>query len=805
MRIFLDLPMTAMPRGFSFVKGQRHAVIMAKAEYELVEGELVLGSAELEDAAKLTLEADDPAGEPDVALVKSSEQAPTKPKADVLLFGTAYAPGGAEAAGVRTLLRVSRSSGEAVIEKEIDVVGDRVWMSDGTRGDILPFTSMPMTWERAFGGPGDKLNPAGVGRRGDPLPNLERPDRPVESRDAKIEPTCYAAVNPAWKPRCDKLGSYGADYVEKYWPWMPGDFDWSHFNTAPDDQQVEGFLVGDETIEMRHLVEGHETFRTKLAGDRLRAFVLIRERDGSETFREVELVIDTLTIMPDEKRVSVVWRGQTEARSLKLLEFEHLMLVREKLDDADRGPAFFRERLQNFMDHPYEAMLSPEALDETKAALAAAEDAKKQAETAQAEAEAKRAEADKRIDEVLAEAKEKGVDIEDPRTKPKEVPASRYDMVNDSIAAIDRAIDAMETRDAEAFAETIAETRRKRDELQAQRGTLKAEFQRPTPAELEEAARSGTPMHNRDLSYVDASGASLAGLDLTGGFLLETVFRDAHLGGAVFTDAIVLQTSFAGANLAGADLARVAAAESDFRGADLSGAQLEGTVFAESPVDGCRMSGAKVTSAVLQEANLAGCDLSGANGERAVFFGADLTGAVLDDASLTTTVFQNAVLEDASLFRADLRNSLLGGVRASRACLVAADLRKASFILDADLTDADLRLINGPEASFQGATLTDAWFGGAELTRSVFAESKLIGTEMVCVNAPMSDFADAFIHDADFTHSNLFRSIFDRSEMLRLHLEGASLFQSGFCESEIDTVWLADTNLKRTLLEDTPR
>ncbi len=799
MRIWPDMPMTAMPRGFSFQKGKRYAVIMAKTEYALEEGVLGPGPEALDEAVKILLDADDPAGDPAAGLIKASEQAPTRPKADVLLMGSAYAPRGEPVAGVRTLLRVTRSSGEVVVNKEIDVVGDRIWLADGTRSAIEPFTKMPLGWDRAFGGPGDAWNPAGRGRRGNELPNLEVPDEPVATRDAKTRPICYGAINPAWRPRRDKLGSYGPDYIEKHWPWLPGDFDWSHFNAAQEDQQVEGFLRGDETIELRHLHPEHEEFKTRLPGERCRAFALIRGRDGSEEFREIELVMDTLTILPDEGKVAVCWRGQTEARSLKLLEFEQLMLVREKLGEPDKGLAHFRQRLQRCIDKPHEVFLPPTIAEDINDAMQTAENAKADAEAARVDGEAKAAEAMKKVEEQRETLKEQGIELPEPPEQ--EVPPSRYDIVNDAVAMLDRGIAMIREISGTQGAEQIAELEQKKVELENARPALKAEHPRPTRDELEAAARAGEPMHNRDLSHVDFRGARLAGLDLAGSLLDHTDFTDADLSNATFRACMMVSTKLRGATLHGADFRGATVVEVDFDGADLSGTNLAKVSLVGSTLKSTRFVEARLEEALLIDLDLNGVDFTRCEGSRALLFGSKLAGATFDHADLRSAILMNASLEDASFFAADLRKATFCGVKAARASFVASDMQRANLNLKADFTKADFRLIQGANATFQSSTLDDAWLGGADLTRATIAEASLRGTEFVCVHAPGSDFSDAILEDTDMTYSNLFRCVFDRAEITRVHLEGASLFQSGFCETVFDTVYLADTNLKRTMLE----
>jgi uncharacterized protein YjbI with pentapeptide repeats len=72
-----------------------------------------------------------------------------------------------------------------------------------------------------------------------------------------------------------------------------------------------------------------------------------------------------------------------------------------------------------------------------------------------------------------------------------------------------------------------------------------------------------------DRTY-DFSGASLAGTDFSGSFLIAD-FRGADLAGALFTNCNVKTCDFRDANLAGASFASSAIDAADFRGANLSG------------------------------------------------------------------------------------------------------------------------------------------------------------------------------------------------------------------------------------------
>lgn len=140
---------------------------------------------------------------------------------EVILLGSAKAPGGARQLEVALTVADQR--------RTLSVSGDRSW--DTTSGQVTeaaPFASMPLSWERAFGGtqevwltPDTKvelphaLNPAGRGFDPRPqiqglargvytadsyprwedqhtLPNVEAPDRRVTSPEDDPPPTCWA-------------------------------------------------------------------------------------------------------------------------------------------------------------------------------------------------------------------------------------------------------------------------------------------------------------------------------------------------------------------------------------------------------------------------------------------------------------------------------------------------------------------------------------------------------------------------------------------------------------------------------------
>jgi hypothetical protein len=192
-----------------------------------------------------------------------------KQRTDVLLNGHAYAPHGQPVTSLLVALRAHS------IAKTLQVTGDRIW-EDGLPGSLgapQPFTKMPITYERAFGGfdrhsedPKDHRleprNPIGTGfavhrahLAGQRAPNVGLPDQPTL-------PAGFGAIASFWQPRLKYAGTYDDQWLAHRMPLLPEDFDERYFQCAPEDQQTAGFLHGGETIELINLTpSGRLAFR----------------------------------------------------------------------------------------------------------------------------------------------------------------------------------------------------------------------------------------------------------------------------------------------------------------------------------------------------------------------------------------------------------------------------------------------------------------------------------------------------------------------------------------------------------------
>ena len=274
-------------------------------------------------------------GEPDQSSIKSpSDVSLMKPGTDVLLIGKAYAPGGRPT----TWMDVGVTVGP--LKKTVRVFGDRVWKTATKElsysiSETQPFETMPLVWERAFGGmektvrpPRVELrNPVGTGFRtsevqesvaGVRLPNLEHPAAPITSWSQRPPPAGFAPICAHWEPRRNFAGTYDEEWQKQRAPYLPKDFDPRFLQLSPPDLIAPGYLKGGEPVELRGVTwAGIARFR--LPKVTLRVTYRL---DGSPEERPAHL--DTVLIEPEQSRFSLTWRSvfPCDKKALRVSEIE---------------------------------------------------------------------------------------------------------------------------------------------------------------------------------------------------------------------------------------------------------------------------------------------------------------------------------------------------------------------------------------------------------------------------------------------------------------------------------------------------
>ena len=285
-----------------------------------------------------------------------------KPRGEVVVTGSCLAPRGTN----RVASEVSVRVGE--LRKSLNIFGDRFWVNEGGIMKLItdpePFTEMPITYEKAFGGEGFEKNPLGKGiapvilpdgRTLIPLPNIEDPGLLIGSPSDQPDPAGFAPLDLMWPQRMKKQGTYDEKWQRERWPNFPDDMNYEYFNTAPEDQFVTGFFAGGETVEIVNMHPDIHVINSNLPPLRIRCFVTkkkdLRSGDAdNEIFQEVTTRIDTVWLFPKILRGVVMYRGSTEVQDDEFADVVRIFLASEKMHDEPRPIEHYLEEQKKVLN-----------------------------------------------------------------------------------------------------------------------------------------------------------------------------------------------------------------------------------------------------------------------------------------------------------------------------------------------------------------------------------------------------------------------------------------------------------------------
>ncbi|MDR2077263.1 MAG: DUF2169 domain-containing protein, partial [Desulfovibrio sp.] len=326
-----------------------------------------------------------------------------KPGAEVLLAAFCRAPGKRPVPALEAAFRVGP------VERRLAVFGDRQRLPGGGFSEPLPFVSLPLTWDRAFGGPDFPANPAGRGLDGDNAPsslapNLEDPDHFLLSGDDRPAPACPFPLgldNPA---RRALSGTYDKAWLETRWPDLPDDLNPEFFYSAQPAQRLAGrgpadaplFFRGDEEVEILGMSHEHPHIRSRLPEVRIRAFVTTAERfvpfapartaatrtekeekaplpyakdlDQPGLFQEVELRLDTVWLLPDLLGAFTLRRGLLPVEDDEMDDILRVYVATEDPRDPPHSLEYHLEKQKKRLRPALEIDLAPLAAARDKTA-----------------------------------------------------------------------------------------------------------------------------------------------------------------------------------------------------------------------------------------------------------------------------------------------------------------------------------------------------------------------------------------------------------------------------------------------------
>lgn len=271
-----------------------------------------------------------------------SDLAPHKPRTDVVLCGSAHAPQNQPSRQVDIGLKVGP------VQKRLKVFGTRLWNHAGILSrrylitDAQPFVTQAIRYSDAFGGIDETTgeycchNLSGKGfyarttkanLAGKPLPQIEDPRHLIKSPWDRPPPAGLGFYHRAWLPRARYAGTYDKAWRVQLSPRPPEDFNYRFYNGAHPDLQAEGYLQGNEPVELINLTpEGRMQFA--LPGVAPLCRVRRIDKQAAET---IPMNLDTVFIEPDQRRFCLVWRGRAPLAALTAAGIEQLSIQNRML------------------------------------------------------------------------------------------------------------------------------------------------------------------------------------------------------------------------------------------------------------------------------------------------------------------------------------------------------------------------------------------------------------------------------------------------------------------------------------------
>lgn len=322
----------------------------------------------------------------------------------------------------------------------------------------------------------------------------------------------------------------------------------------------------------------------------------------------------------------------------------------------------------------------------------------------------------------------------------------------------------------------------------------------------------GAYLRNAVLDRVNLAGQSLVGADLTGAAL--TNLTTAQLQGVDLQGAMLFGTDFSGSDTTGAIFdgaprfarnervrtrfaggkVNFAVLGKDWRYLDLTRAevvdlpsQLGGLNASYAVLAGMQLGskvftpGASFVKADLREATCDGSD----------FTGLDLSGANLSNGSFVRCNFQGAKLIQAFLRNAriqycNLKTADLSGAFGDSTSRDGAAKFFRSYMVNANLSDAQLNFADLEEVHFYGTTatatrtnLTGAGFNGAILSSLDLSRAILQGTDFTGAQAINVSFRGATLKDCRFQKAYLQGADFSNAQVTACNFTGALFGTNG--------------------------
>ncbi len=778
------------------------------------------------------------------------DEAMPKTKGEVLLAGHAYAPEGEPTRQLKVRLQMGE------VDKTLTVLGDHHW-SLGVLPSLRtsrpqPFVSMPLNYQRAYGGERFKKNPQGCGdintwrqlfsgANQGPLPNVCYPgENPAPGRRPR-QPAGFGPIAPDWAQRRPLAGRYNQKWLKTEAPGYPSTLDPRFFNMAPADQQLTGFIKGGETYTLENLHPENSQLSGCLPKLTQRAYVQLD--DGA--LNELPMNQDTAWFYPDLDLGVVIAHGSQPINDSDGLDVRGIMLAwehpgRHRGDDHYRNvyrlrtdpataPAqvFNESQLTGLPASPLHLEgTEPEAPSPRLQALAdelgidAVEIQQSQAEnrvlpplnpaalaSGNFDMSAMLATVDEKMKSLEAEGRQKqeALKAELADKIPERAPALPVD------AALQRiTIPLMEARQLTDLAAQVEDPELKQRLLETlpklveqQRAARRiARESQCAPVSEEAATALADWLRNALRNQQDLTGLCLAGIQIS----------DMDFRGANFKDMVLDQAGFSRCRFDGCDLSGTCFIGARFEQCTFNGANLSHTNWALARLNKVEARASKLQQSHWHDAHARDCDFSDSHWDDALLteFHAQynrFNGTVLDRSHwikchLTRTEWRgchakSAAWLDSSLHSADFTEAhwvetAWLNVKARHVKFDRAELHKVFVGGESVLSGASFIECQAGQTGWRNSDFTGAIFNDAHFKESDFGMTTLAECQFQNTFLQSCILMKADAKKADFTGSNWYQSL-----ARKMNLTEATLVDVQLHQVDLTEVLLTDAHIRR--------
>lgn len=743
------------------------------------------------------------------------------------------------------------------LAKRLTVYGDRTWYY-GALGALhiskpAVIDSVPLDYGNAYGGAAFAANRQGKGYYGNrmawlagrtrgEMPNVEYEGASVTNHYGNFTPAALGPkrIQDSFDP--EKAGTYDKKWLKDVFPGFASDLDFSLFNQAARDQQINGYWQGGEKYMLKGMHDDYPEISGNLPRFAVKAMVSLAQED--ETAHEIlALQPETIWFVPEYALGLVIYRGNQEIRDSDAMDVNALLLAYENPGE-DKGKEHYIRTLARRLDRKnYPAEMLNEAALIPRQPAPTGQEEKKSPDTGRQDA---------RTQALTDHLKAR---VQAPEPAPGS-PASPPPKVQDVSTALPVAVPKALTRklsldeiasggidlggDLKKLEKEVAAYQKTQEEALA-KATKKAEAAKATgvksetgydyPAALKNArflpidlypdTGQWTPDQENLLNMLSANPdkekyedtrahllkmnalqrqakarqtsmpdeyKALDGKDgeKLGLFLHELVHASAPIAGREFRDVRIKHANLTGVNLD----------EADFQGARFSNCRfdncsLKDTNFLGAYFDRCSFKAAALNGTNFSQATLASCRFDHAGFDASLFVGSKLEGCSLVDARIAQGMFKDAAFAHGDFSGASLVKTVFQQVDLCGSRWASCTIGKGVFLgcrLDkADFTGADIGRtvfvsVSAPLSCWSDVTAERCYFGNStSLAGAVWTKARFRTCGFGGTGMAQADMAGAVFYQCDFSKADL---------------KGANLEAGVLCRSLFVAADLAGSNCR---------